>query len=220
MTVTWSAIVRQQRPPLGTYYVCVIRREGGKPVRVIVSGHETRAEAEAALAVVRLDPASYWREPRPRGRKPAALRWVVSCRQVASGVWKVSLARCTRGPEGPTKRESVVATCATQAEAEAERTRIRLDPAAHWREPREDHPQAREAKRRASARRITRERAVPVERQPEPIEGGWLLGCGVHKAARPAHPCPACARAAEETEAALAALLTVETMAVMKRRAA
>lgn len=217
---TWSAVIRQQRPPLGTHYVCVIRREGGKPTRVIVSGHETRAEAEAALAVVRLDPAAHWREPRRRGLKPVPLRWSIGVRQALSGVWKVSLARCTRGPEGSTKRESVVATCATEAEALAERDRIRRDPAAHWREPRVDHPQTREAKRRASARRVTLDRVVPVERQPEPVDGGWLLGCGVHEAARPVHPCPACARAAAETEAALRAVLTVETMAVMKRRAA
>lgn len=220
MAVTWSAVIRQQRPPLGTHYVCVIRREGGVAARVIVSGHETRAEAEAALAIVELDPAAHWREPRKRGPKPAALRWSISIRQALSGVWKVSLGRRTRGPEGSTKAEAVVATCATEADALAERERIRLDPAAHWREPREDHPQTREAKRRASARRIARERVVPVERQPEPVDGGWLLGCGVHEAARPVHPCPACARAAAETEAALTALLTVETMAVMKRRAA
>lgn len=220
MTVRWCTLVRQQRPPEGSWHVYVVRREGDRITRIIHSVHATKAAAQIARATVRLDPAAHWREPRKRGPTPSPLRWEVSVRRALSGAWKVSLTRRTRGPEGSTKREAVVATCATEAEAEAVREHVRRTPDAHWREPREDHPQARASKQRAALRRVERERAAPVERQPEPIEGGWLLGCGVHEAARPAHPCPACAMAAAETEAALTALLTVETMAVMKRRAA
>lgn len=216
MTVRWGTLVRQQRPPEGSWLVYVTRREGAEKRQIVHSTHPTKAAAEVARAVVRLDPAAHWREPAKRGPKPAAVGWDVGLRCQATG-WKVTL---TRRPRGERKRCCVVATCATEAEAQAVRESIRRDPEAHWREPREDHPQARASKQRAALRRVERERAAPVERQPEPIDGGWLLGCGVHEATRPVHPCPACARAAAETEAALRAVLTVETMAVMKRRAA
>lgn len=216
MSVRYGSCLRQPRKG-GAWYVCITQRGDGRDRRIIHSGHETRLEAEVARRAILDDLASHWREPAKRGPKPLDVRWWTRIQSAVSG-WKVSLIRIPR--EGR-KQETVLATVTSRHEAEALRDRIRLDPGAHWREPREDHHRAREAKQRAAARRVMREPAPApaVEPAPEPVDGAWLLGCGVHEAARPVHPCPVCARAAELTAASVEVVVRHRyAWAVMKAR--
>lgn len=199
MTVRYGSCLRQPRKG-GSWYVCVIQRGDGRERRIIHSAHEYRHDADIARRAILHDLAAHWREPGKRGPKPASVRWETSIRHIASG-WRVSLARVARDGR---RRSAVIAVHTIEADAAAHRERIRLDPETHWREPQQRSQRSRESQQRAAARRVMREPVpAPVEPQPEPVGERWLLGCGIHDAARPVHPCPVCAQAAELTAASL-----------------
>lgn len=197
MTPRWSVRI----VILGDRYAVDLERRAESVRRARLSTHATRAEAEAARAVVRLDPAAHWREPAKRGPKSQRVRWSVEQRRVPSGRIVVSLRRYEQGER---TRSCVVRRVDTSAAADKLRAQIRRDPAAHWREPAPEPERQLESKRRAAAARVERQRLDTATSAPVRLDDGrWELGCGLHSAARRLARCPACERANAETIEAL-----------------
>jgi hypothetical protein len=206
--VRWHVIIRNRGGGL-PHRVELQRDDDGGRQRRTVSSHERPIDAARAAAAVRADPEAHWRPPGKRGRKPLTVSWAVYLTRVAQGRVTVTIQRRAKGER---QRATVVARCESRAEAEAYRERVRLDPAAHWREPSPRHPQAAASERRAAKRAAALPERPPPERvrairpgpPPEPLpDGRWALACGLHEAATPLRECPACARAHAETLAAL-----------------
>lgn len=153
--------------------------------------HATREAALAHLATV--DPETEWREEHGTPGPPrVGVGWTVAVHRPIAGRsrWYVKIERREGG-----RRQSICAgRSKTATEAEAIAARIRLDPAAHWREPRRESKRARESKRRAALRRA-QVRTLPT-RAPELLPSGWwLLPCGLHESKRLHLHCATCDRA-------------------------
>jgi hypothetical protein len=197
MTPRWSVRI----VILGDRYAVDLERRAETVRRARLSTHTTRAEAEAARAVVRRDPAAHWREPGKRGPRSQRVRWSVEQRRVPSGRIVVSLRRYEQGER---TRSCVVRRVDTTVAADKLRAEIRRDPAAYWREPAPEPERQLESKRRAAAARVERQRLDTATSAPTRLDDGrWELGCGLHSAARRLTRCPACDRAHAETIEAL-----------------
>lgn len=186
---------------LGDRYAVDLERRAETVRRARMSTHATRAEAEAARVVVRLDPAAHWRDPIKRGPRAERVRWSVEQRRAANGRIVVSIRRYERGER---TRSCVVRRVDTTVAADKLRAQIRRDPTAYWREPAPEPERQLESKRRAAAARVERQRLDTATSAPVRLDDGrWELGCGIHSAARRLARCPACERANAETLEAL-----------------